>query len=239
MKASLLAAALASVGLGAAAQGAPEETPLPPAPSAATQPSAAQPNVQPASTVEPVHVDQDADKMRGLTLMAGGGVEGYTGDLAPQLNPGPGWGVTAAIRPTKVLGIEIGYSGAANNLKGNSVVGIQGRGADIVRNGVDARATLGLSATPVQPYVLGGFGVSHYSVREELRSAGFQSDTSERVPVGGGLRGHFGQFTADARFAYNFLINEGFATAVGPSNVAVNSVNAGAYQGLIQLGATF
>ncbi len=203
----------------------------------ATQPSAAQPNVQPASAVEPVYVDQDKDKMRGLTVMAGGGVEGYTGDLASQLNPGPGWGVTAAIKPTKVLGIEIGYSGAVNNLKGNAVIGLQGRGADIVRNGVDARATVALSATPVQPYVMGGFGISRYSVREDLK---YQSDTSERVPVGGGIRSHFGQFTADARFAYNFLINEGFASAVNPDNVAgVSSVKAGAYQGLIQLGATF
>jgi hypothetical protein len=237
----LLKAVWASVlwGVAASAQSRAEVSP-PEEPSSATaQPSAAQPSVQPSSTVEPAYVDQDKDKMRGLTVMAGGGVEGYTGDLAPQINPGPGWGVTAAIKPTKVLGVEIGYSGAANNLKGNSVVGLQGRGADIVRNGVDARATLALTATPVQPYVLGGFGISRYSVREELRSLGFQSDTSERVPVGGGLRAHFGQLTADARFNYNFLINEGFATAVGPSNVAVNSVNAGAYQGLLQLGATF
>ncbi|HME90778.1 MAG TPA: hypothetical protein VKE49_05095 [Myxococcaceae bacterium] len=48
-----------------------------------------------------------------------------------------------------------------------------------------------------------------------------------------------GQFTADARFAYNVLINENFANTVGPNGVLLNSVSAGAYQGSLQLGATF
>jgi len=189
---------------------------------------------------EPVYVPEEKDKMRGVTVMAGGGVEGYTGDLAPQINPGPSWRVTAAVKPTKVLGVELGYSGAVNELKGNSVAIVGGRGADIVRNGVDAVATLGLSATPVQPYILGGFGVSRYSVKDELASLGFKSDTSERIPLGGGIRTHVGQLTADARFNYSVLVNENFATTVNPNSVAgVNSVNAGAYQGTLQVGATF
>jgi hypothetical protein len=115
-----------------------------------------------------------------------------------------------------------------------------GRGADIVRNGVNAVATLGLTATPVQPYLLGGFGVSRYSVRDDLEALGFKSDTSGRIPLGGGLRTHVGQFTADARFDYNVLVNENFARTVNPNTVAgVSSVNAGAYQGSLQLGATF
>lgn len=192
------------------------------------------------ATPDPVYIPEDKNKMSGLTVLAGGGVEGYTGELAPQINPGPSWRVTAAVKPTKVLGIEIGYSGAVNNLKGNQVAGINGRGADIVRNGVDAVATLGLSETPVQPYLLGGFGVSRYSVRDEINSLGFQSDTSERIPLGGGLRTHMGQFTADARFDYHVLVNEKFATTVGPNSVAgVNSVSAGSYQGSLQVGATF
>jgi hypothetical protein len=189
---------------------------------------------------QPVYTaPEEKDKVRGFTLMAGGGVEGYTGDLAPQINAGPSWRVTAAAKPTKVLGIELAYSGAVNELKGNGVVGLEGRGADIVRNGVDALATLALSATPVQPYVLGGFGVSRYSVRDGLQVMGFQSDTSERIPLGGGLRTHFGQFTADARFDYHLLINENFATRVSENSLVKNSVSGGSYQGTVAFGATF
>jgi hypothetical protein len=104
---------------------------------------------------------------------------------------------------------------------------------------VDALATLGLAETPVQPYVMGGFGVSHYSVRNGLQAVGFQSDTSERLPLGGGLRSHLGQFTADARFGYNLLINENFATHVSENSLVKNSVSGGSYQGTLAFGATF
>jgi len=177
--------------------------------------------------------------MRGLTWGLGGGVEGYTGDLAPAINPGPAWGVTVALKPTKVLGLELGYSGAVNEIDNGSANGAIG-GADILRNGGHVAATVGLAASPVQPYILGGVGINRYNVRGD--TAGFASDTSGNVPLGGGLRTHIGNFTADLRANYNVLFDNDFAAAAGSSNVAgVNDVtlNGGRYQGLLSIGATF
>lgn len=167
--------------------------------------------------------------MRGLTVLVGAGVEGYTGGLAPEINPGPTVGVVAGLRPTKTIGLELGYSGAVNNLDTD----VSGSGPDIVRNGAVANLTLGLTATPVQPYLLGGFGMNWYNVRngEEL---GFNDDTNSRVPVGVGLRTHIGDFTADARVNYNILLSEDFA----PGGVD-DDLTTGSYQGTINLGGTF
>lgn len=165
---------------------------------------------------------------RGLSVLVGAGVEGYTGGLAPAINPGPTVGVMAGLRPTSVLGIELGYSGAANNLDRD----VGGSGPDIVRNGAVANLTLGLAATHIQPYVLGGFGMNWYNVRNGA-AAGYVDDTSSRVPVGVGLRTQFGDFTADARVNYNILLSEDFAPAVA------DKFTTGSYQGTLNLGGTF
>ena len=167
--------------------------------------------------------------MRGLTLLVGGGVEGYTGALAPEVNPGASVGVTAAIKPSKVLGIELGYTGAVNNFSTD----VGGSGPDIIRNGGQAALTLGLTASPVQPYVLGGVGVSRYNVRNGGEALGFRSDTTGNVPVGVGLRTHIGDFTADARVNYNFLLANQFSTGVE------NDLWNGRYTGTLNLGGTF
>lgn len=177
--------------------------------------------------------------MRGLTLVAGGGVEGYTFGLAPQVQPGPAWNVTAALKPTKVLGLELAYNGAANEIKSSDSINVSG--ADIVRNGGQAVATVGLSAAPVQPYLLGGIGVSRYNVRAP--TPGFESDTVGSVPVGAGLRTHVGHFTADARLGYNFLFSQQFAGNVEESTIGApgdtNFSNGGRYIGTLNVGTTF
>ncbi|ADO68807.1 conserved uncharacterized protein [Stigmatella aurantiaca DW4/3-1] len=167
--------------------------------------------------------------MRGLTLMVGGGVEGYTGSLAPAIDPGAAYGVTAAIKPSKVFGIELGYSGAVNNVSDSAFAASSG--PDIVRNGGQAAATFGLTATPVQPYVLGGIGISDYNFRGT--GGGFRDDTVGNVPVGAGLRTHFGDFTADLRANYNFLFDQDFASVDDGLN------GNGRYSGTLNIGGTF
>ncbi|WP_309888139.1 hypothetical protein [Archangium sp.] len=179
--------------------------------------------------------DMDKDKeskanMRGLTVLLGAGVEGYTGGLAPQINPGASVGVTAALRPSKTFGLELGYTGAVNNLDRD----VAGSGPDIVRNGAQAAVTVGLSAAPVQPYLLGGFGMNWYNVRNG-ESLGFSDDTNSKVPVGVGLRTHIGSLTADARVNYNFLIADDFA----PGVVDTGAANTGSYNGTLNIGGTF
>ncbi|MDY7232292.1 outer membrane protein [Hyalangium rubrum] len=175
-------------------------------------------------------VKEDKTNMRGLTVMVGGGVEGYTGALAPEINPGPSYGVTAAIKPSKVLGIELGYSGAVNNLD-STALGADS-GPDLVRNGGQAALTFGLTATPVQPYVLGGIGFSDYNFRGAAAS-GFGDDLVGNVPVGAGLRTHVGDFTLDLRGNYNFLFDQEFAGVDDGLN------ENGRYSGTLNIGGTF
>lgn len=171
--------------------------------------------------------------MRGVSLSAGAGVEGYTGSLSSSIQPGVTWGVTAGIKPTRVLGIELGYSGAVNELRDEF---FDVNGADIVRNGAQAVATLGLTSTPVQPYLLAGIGVNWYRAR--AGGMGFVNDTSGNVPLGGGLRAHIGHFTADARLDYNLLFSNDLAGS-GAQFGGYNANNAGRYQGTLSVGSTF
>ena len=211
---------------------------MPMAPDALSTPAPAPVAMTPDYQREPAKKKEAT--LRGVSVVVGGGVEGYTGDLAPQINPGPTWGARVAIRPTKVLGLELGYSGAANNIdnsRGEFTSGAVG-GPDIVRNGGEAAVTVGLAAAAVQPYLLGGVGYSHYNVRAP--GEGFRSDNTGNIPVGAGLRTQVGAFTADARFGYSILFNNEFAQNVAPRDVAgINSTSGGRYNGTVNLGTTF
>ncbi|MFL5318009.1 MAG: hypothetical protein ACJ790_00030 [Myxococcaceae bacterium] len=192
----------------------------------------------PQAAVTPMKSDQKNKEskadMRGLTVLLGGGVEGYSGALAPKIAPGPAWDVTAALKPSKVFGLELGYTGAANELRGSDA----NNGADIVRNGGQAVATVGLTAAPVQPYILGGVGVSRYNVRNG--GAGLRDDTVGSVPAGVGLRTHIGNFTADARGTYNWLFDNQFGGRPGGTNaVGFNNMDTGRYLGSLNIGSTF
>jgi hypothetical protein len=173
------------------------------------------------------------EAMRGVMVTAGAGFEGYTGSLRSTIAPGVAWGVTAGIKPTRILGLELGYSGAVNELR-NDVFDVAG--ADLVRNGAQAVATVGLGAAPVQPYLLAGLGINWYRARSS--SIGFVNDTSGNVPLGGGVRAHIGHFTADARLDYNLLFNNDLA-GPGAQFAGYTSNNSGRYQGTLSVGSTF
>jgi hypothetical protein len=179
--------------------------------------------------------------MRGLTVLLGGGVEGYTNALASEINPGVAYGATLVLKPTKVLGLEVGYSGAANNFDREQVAVAGRSGPDMLRNGAHAVATVGLSAAPLQPYVLAGLGLSRYNVR--AAAPGFQDDNVGNVPLGAGLRLHVGNFTADARLNYNVLFDQEFAASLPTSDVNLPGdevfSKGGSYAGTLNLGATW
>jgi hypothetical protein len=198
-----------------------------------------EPVTPPSGAFAPIEESKNVKKesnanMRGLTVTVGGGIEGYTGALAPEINPGPGYGVQAEIRPSKVLGLELGYSGAVNELD-SRVAPLGGSdGPDLVRNGGQAAVTVGLTAAPVQPYLLGGIGFSDYNFRGAGSAlAGFKDDTVGNVPVGVGLRTHIGSFTADLRANYNFLFDQDF------SGIDTDFNENGRYSGTLNIGGTF
>jgi hypothetical protein len=202
-------------------------------------PSDFTPSADRAEPIEPLEVEEEEkNDTRGLTLLVGGGVEGYTGELAPQINPGATAGVRAAIKPSKVLGLELGYSGALNNIDtGGGDVG-EGAvdGPDLIRNGGQAVVTLGLFATDWHPYLLGGIGINDYNFRGG-ETLGYSDDTVGNVPAGLGFRGHVGDFTVDARANYNFLFDKEFAA--GAESSGGDFGEGGSYQGTISVGGTF
>lgn len=184
-------------------------------------------------------VTKDSD-MRGVTVLLGGGVEGYTGGLAPEINPGPSWGVGVALRPTKVVGVELGYSGAVNSIDTSGRDALTSGNADIVRNGGAAVATVGLSAAPVQPYLLGGLGFDRYDVRHN-DTGDFRNDTVGNVPLGVGLRTQVSKFTADLRGTYGVLFSQNFAEGEGNTHLTDigSSTPTGRFGAQLRVGATF
>ena len=173
--------------------------------------------------------DKGADT--GLYVLLGGGTEGYTGSNASDLNPGFAFGATIGIKPSKILGLELGYSGAFNDI---DLAGPGGAadGGDIMRQGGQAAVTVGLTKTKLQPYVLGGIGIQNYNVKGASPVFGYVDDTSGYVPAGVGLRYNLGKLiTADARVDYNIPFAQEFA----PDNGADD----GRYQALLQLGGTY
>jgi hypothetical protein len=199
-------------------------------------PSDFRPSAEAAEPIEPLEVEEeDKNDTRGLTLLVGGGVEGYTGALAPQISPGATAGVRAALKPSKVFGLELGYSGALNNIDAGGEGGAVD-GPDLIRNGGQAVVTLGLFATDWHPYVLGGIGINDYNFRGG-EALGYSDDTVGNVPAGVGFRGHVGDFTVDARANYNFLFDKEFAPGVDAGGGDFGE--GGSYQGTLSIGGTF
>lgn len=186
--------------------------------------------VEDTTTVYVVQEEQGAD--RGLYVLLGGGAEGYTGELAPDLNAGFAYGATIGYKPSRSLGLEVGYSGGLNDIDTFGPGGAAD-GADIIRNGGQAAVTLGLTPTRLQPYLMGGIGIENHSVRGLSPIAGYEDDTSGYVPAGLGLRYNIGSLlTADARVSYNIPFAQDFAPVD-------NDIWNGRYQALLQFGGTY
>src|SRR5260370_40803593 len=178
---SALAGAGMWTGIAFGQTGVPDTTPPPPETVNPVTNRPAYTNSTPDPDNSIYKYDTDTNKTKGLTLLVGGGVEGYTGSLAPQISPGPNWDVTVAIRPLTVLGIEATYTGARNDVRNRSAFP-GGSGPDIVRNGINGVITLG-TPSAIHPYIHGAVGFHHYSVPIGLAAPGFPNDTEARSPM--------------------------------------------------------
>ncbi|MFY0571264.1 hypothetical protein ACN28E_46560 [Archangium lansingense] len=180
--------------------------------------------------------------LRELSVSAGGGVEGYTLDLAPRIDPGVTYGVAVGVVPPKLLGLldvglEAGYSGAVNGLDTRTPQA-SADGVKLVRHGAYAVATVGFFPSVVRPYVMGGLGISVYNIRGTVRGLG--DDFVGNIPLGAGVRASYRSLTADARLSYNVLFDQRYATGAPVSNVGdpptLTIGRAGRYSGTLNLG---
>jgi hypothetical protein len=174
--------------------------------------------------------------------MIGGGVEGYTGSLAPRIKVGPDWSAAIVFKPTSILGIELAYTGAFNAFVPSRLVGFDPSiGASVQRNGGHAAISVGLTTTRVQPYLMAGVGVDRYSVRG-AHAGGYVSTTSGSVPLGGGVRAYFPHgFTMDLRGTYSLIFGNLFTAHVSQAEgLALNTVtDVGHWDATLFLGYTF
>lgn len=183
--------------------------------------------------------------LREKSVQVGGGVEGYTLNLASRIEPGVTYGVTAGIRPPRLLGLDVGleagYSHADNGLDTRGPRGVSG-GVALVRDGAYAAASVGLLVSPrLRPYVMGGLGFSVYNVRGTVQ--GFSDNVVGNVPMGAGLRASLGIFTADARVQYDVLFDERFPAGAPVRNAGGHTElvigRSGRYSGRLNLGVAW
>lgn len=172
--------------------------------------------------------------LRDLSVLVGGGFEGFTGGLGDSLQVGPSWGATVSVKPSVRIGAELAYTGATHEFDlATGGDGGSGSGADVVRNGGHVAGSLGLLRTAMQPYVLAGIGINRFDVRNPV--SGFSDSTSGYVPLAGGLRYTKGLFTADARMG----VNVQFADELGINPATQEELNGTYYDGMIRVGARF
>jgi hypothetical protein len=164
--------------------------------------------------------EDDAAREYPVTVQLQGGVEGYTGALASRIDIGATYGVSLAYDPSPFLGVEVGFTGAENELRlGPSGDQDPNPGApDLLRNGGYVIVTPGFRfqlpserGTFFKPYALGGLGLDRYSPQGLTGALGYTAQTVTNVPFGAGLKARVGRFTADARVNYAWEFNERFS----------------------------
>ena len=164
--------------------------------------------------------------VKGAKLSVLGGVEGYSGRLAPRVNPGVAWGVVVGTQPLNRVGVELAYSGASNALTDPRF-----EGGRMVRNGVGLNVKFSLTPSRVEPYLYGGIGVSFASISDVPVASGYGDDVFGVVPLGAGVGFHLGTWLLGARGELGFL----FAQQLGSTATS----GAKMWNGRVELGARF
>ncbi len=161
-------------------------------------------------------------------IMADVGTNKYNRGLAGDSNVGISYGAHLDFSPARVLGIELGYAGAVNDL--NSNISTDGRlitnqiGGDLRFNMVPPSYDLPLG---LRPFIFGG--AAYQRVDTHNFTPGFSSGNLFAIPVGGGIEADLGKtMLVGARFTYNFLFNETDSFGGRSADNWLTTVNLGA-----------
>jgi hypothetical protein len=168
---------------------------------------------------------RERDKQGDFNVLLGGGVGGFTGDLATITDPGPTWRATINVQPWNVLGYEITYDGSRNQIDDERLA----TKPALTRHGLAGMLKL---APPfiekVRPFLGIGLGASMLRVTEGAEGL-YKNDLMEEVPVTAGLEFNTGAVSAGLRTNYRWLLDEGFA----------GKLEGGYLDGAVTLGARF
>jgi hypothetical protein len=144
---------------------------------------------------------------RGTTLSMLAGVDGFAGELANQVATGPSWGLLVNVQPVNPAAIELLYSGAVHALDG-----AQPSGGQLLRQSGSVHLKFTFSPTLVEPYLFAGIGLGWAKVSGVPAESGWESlDFFGTVPLGGGVKAHFGRLTLGVRGGTELLLGEEFA----------------------------
>lgn len=191
----------------------------PPCPVAQAQPQP-QPEPQPAPvTYEPapsVTVEQQPSYgvPGGFSITGGGGVDDFAQSGMRGLTKiGGGWNVRATIGTKEYVALEGSYIGSAQTIESPLNEGGFNSNATLVGNG--AQLAIRFNATRnimAQPFLYGGAAWRHYNVTNRdsnfIQAGINNNDNVAEFPVGIGVSGHWGGFTADVRGEYRFVVDE-------------------------------
>jgi len=144
----------------------------------------------------------------GVSLMAGGGVQDFTGSRIRDMTGTAGfWDVRAAVGTRSVVGLEAAYVGAAQSI---NALGLDS-GAKLVANGLEGdiriHAPLTYQSTLLEPYAFGGLGWQRYNLTNTQVATSSLTDNDDvvTVPVGAGFAAGYSGFLADVRFTYRYV----------------------------------
>jgi opacity protein-like surface antigen len=172
-----------------------------------------------SSDTEETPPQPSGQKLRGpgVALSVAGGVSAFSRSSARDfLDTGGTWDVRGVFGTRTLVGLEAAYVGSANGLDapGGFTRTLFGNGLEgslrlnILRNGlVPVRG----GAAGLQPYVLGGFGWTHYHLSNNISTASIDNnDNTLQLPVGAGLSYYFtnNHMLLDARFTYRFAFSD-------------------------------
>jgi hypothetical protein len=150
---------------------------------------------------------RERDEQGDFNISLGGGVGGFTGDLGTITDAGPTWGLIVNVQPWNILGYEISYEGARNQIDDERLA----EKPALTRHGLAGTLKV---APPflekVRPFVGVGLGASMLRVTSGAEGF-YRNDLMEEIPLTAGIEFNTGAVTAGLRTRYKMLFDEGFA----------------------------
>jgi hypothetical protein len=173
----------------------------------------------------------DGSPPLGVALLAGGGVQDFTGGSASKLTTVGGYWCARLVMGTRqLLGAEASYVGSVQNIRGAVAIASD---SVLLSNGAEAAVRFNgpifVRSALLEPFIFAGAGWTRFHVASRLNPFGFSSgDDVITFPYGGGLAYAWQDFIADARFTYRRVFSNDL---LGPGSGRLDNWSLGAQIG--------